>query len=200
MRRARLALLLTAAALIAGCAARPPQPGDAVALSTQEARESTLRAQSDWALQGRLAVSNGKDGGNGQLSWQQQGEQIAFEMRAPVSRQTWRLSAAPGEALLEGLDGGPRRGTDAEALLRSELGWTLPLADLASWVRGLRGEGRARIEFDPDGLPRLIEQRGWLIEYRGWDRSVQPPLPSRVFARRDTQRVRLAIERWDNGR
>lgn len=199
MRQAAKYLFLALIVLLAACAGRPTRSGDDdVALAAQATRERLLAEQADWTVHGRLAVSNGRDGGNGQLTWEQQGEQTRFEMRAPVSRQTWRLVAGPGRARLEGLEGGPREGRDAEALLQSELGWTLPLADLAAWARGMRGRGPARIEFAADGLPRLIEQRGWSIEYRGWDSRTEPPLPSRVFASRGQQRVRLAIERWDS--
>jgi outer membrane lipoprotein LolB len=142
-------------------------------------------------------VSGGGDGGSGQLLWNQAGDATVFEMRAPVSRQTWRLTASPGLVRLDGLDGGPRHGDDAEAMLRSELGWTLPLASLASWVRGMRGEGTAQVRFDAEGLPAIIEQQGWRIEYRAWDRSTHPALPSRVFASRGDHRVRLAVSRWD---
>lgn len=198
MSLATRVLLLGSALLLIACAPQRPRTDASTAMAAQEARELTLAAQPDFSVQGRLAVSNGRDGGNGQLHWRQQGAQVEFELRAPVSRQTWRLTAGPGRAVIEGLEGGPREGREAEALLQRELGWTLPLSNLAAWARGLRGPGRARIEFDPEGLPRLIEQGGWTIEYRGWDRGSEPAMPSRVFASRGQQRVRLAIERWDS--
>jgi outer membrane lipoprotein LolB len=195
------AVVLACVWLLAGCAGRPSlvPAADSAALESQGRREARLAAAPEWGLHGRIAVSGGGDGGSGQLSWRQRADHLAFEMRAPVSRQTWRLTAAPGAVRLDGLDGGPRHGTDAEALLQQELGWTVPLGHLSAWVRGMRGEGTARIGFDAEGLPALIEQHGWRIEYRGWDRSSEPALPTRVFASRGEQRVRLAIARWDRG-
>jgi outer membrane lipoprotein LolB len=184
--------------VVGGCAPqRVLRPADAVRLETQRLRETQLEAQPDWTLHGRLAVSDGRDGGSGQLQWQHRAGQIVFDLRAPVSRQAWRLTAGNGEVILEGLEGGTRMGDDAQQLLRDEIGWDLPLGDLAAWVRGMRGSGQAHIEFDSAGLPALIEQRGWRIEYRGWHRGTEPVLPSRVFASRGEQRVRLAIERWE---
>jgi outer membrane lipoprotein LolB len=196
LTRAALATLVLA--LLAGCAGQPPRRDAAPQeLAVQAEREARLADRDRWTLHGRIAVSGGGDGGSGQLLWTQTGDDTVFEMRAPVSRQTWRLSASPGVVRLDGLDGGARHGDDAETLLRSELGWNLPLSSLASWVRGMRGDGPARVQFDADGLPALIEQHGWRIEYRAWDRSTDPALPSRVFASRGDQRVRLAVSGWD---
>jgi len=186
--------------LLSGCAAERGRPGDAQSLDRQQARERQLSAITDWSLRGRMAVSGGGDGGSGQLHWQQADGRVEFEVRAPVSRQTWRLVIDAGGARIDGLEGGERRGPDAHALLLKTVGWDLPLASLDAWVRGMRASGPARLEFDADGLPTLLEQDGWRVEYRGWDRRQAPPLPSRVFASRDGHRVRLAIESWTQGR
>jgi outer membrane lipoprotein LolB len=198
--RSVAAVLLSLVVLLAGCAGQPRRDASPQDLAQQAAREALLAGQAQWSLEGRIAVSGGGDGGSGQLRWTQAGAETVFEMRAPVSRQTWRLTASPGSVRLDGLDGGPRTGDDAEALLRSELGWNLPLSNLASWVRGMRGPGPARVQLDADGLPAAIEQHGWRIEYRAWDRSTDPALPSRVFASRGDQRVRLAVSHWDLSR
>lgn len=187
-----LVALLLALAACSGPAKRVEhEPG----LAAQSQREAEIGAADDWSLVGRLAVSDGRDGGSGRIEWRQQGERFTIDIRAPVSRRTWRLTGAPGRATLEGLDGGPRFGTDAESLLQREVGWSVPFADLKAWSRGLRGSGRAEIEFDAAALPRQIRQRGWTVEYRGWDAS-DPPLPTRVFASSGPRRVRLVVERW----
>lgn len=192
----RAFFLLAAAALVAGCAAPQRLPADAAALRAQAEREEVLGAEADWGLSGRIAVSNGRDGGSGAIDWTQSGERIRLEVQAPVTRQTWRLDAEPGRARIEGLDGGPRDGSDPTQLVADAVGWTLPVEDLAAWVRGARGRGPAEVEFAADGLPARIRQHGWTVDYRNWDRSRSPALPSRVFAERGDQRVRLVIQAW----
>jgi outer membrane lipoprotein LolB len=194
MPRALRLLLLSA--LLAGCAAPPRVPADAAALRAQAERETALRAVPGWGLAGRIAVSNGRDGGSGAIDWTQVGDGLRLEVQAPVTRQTWRLDAGPGWARIEGLEAGPLEGEDAARLVADAVGWTLPVGDLGAWVRGVRGRGPAEIEFSPDGLPARIRQHGWTVDYREWDRTQSPPLPRRVFAERGDQRVRLVIQAW----
>lgn len=191
----RQIVVLLLVLLLAACAT-PVRRVDGDAFELQQRREQALEAIDAWSLRGRLAVSGGGDGGSGQLSWRNSADRTDFEVRAPVSRQTWRLLVEPGQARIEGLEGGPRIGTDAETLLREEIGWELPLQALSAWVRGMRGPGQARIEFDADGLPAVIEQHGWVVEYRGWHRDRALPMPAKVFASRGDRRVRLVIADW----
>ena len=98
--------------------------------------------------------------------------------------------------MLEGLRDQPVEGTDAGALLDRELGWHLPVAQLTDWVRAARAHGDAKIEFRSDGLPAVIEQDGWKVEYPDYDETHQPPLPRKIFASRGDYRVRLAVSQW----
>lgn len=183
--------------LLAACA--PVRiKGDASMLEAQAAREAALSGQDHWTLTGRLAVSNGRDGGSGSLTWEQDGERYDFTVRAPVTGRSFRLHGGPGGAVLEGLDQGPMRGADAETLMARALGWQVPLRDLRAWVLGLRADsGPAQLGFGADGLPSLLQQDGWKVEYRDWYADRTPALPRKVFAERQPYRVRLSIENWD---
>src|SRR5690606_15987827 len=126
---------------------------------------------------GRLGISNGKDGGSGTFNWVQDGDRYAFELRGPaISGMNFRLIGGPEGALLEGLEHGPLRGPDAEALMRKALGWEVPLRDLRAWVLGTRADsGPAELRFGDNRLPSLLEQDGWAVDYREWDETRQPP-------------------------
>lgn len=191
-------LLLALAASLMACAPVAVRTGGSQAdlLAAQSAREAGLAEQVDWRMAGRLAVSAGGEGGSGRIEWRQRGADFDIRLSAPVTGRSWTLVQQGGDVVLDGLEGGPRRGADAEALLQDATGWRVPVSALAAWARGARAAGPARIEFGPDGLPALIAQQGWTVEYREWDGG-EPARPRRVFARLDAQTsVRLVVESW----
>ena len=189
-----LPLLFVAA--FAGCTQAPVRTAaDATLLAAQSAREAELADDPRWTLVGRLAVDAGGDGGSGRIDWRQFGDDYTIRLSAPVTRKSWVLEKRGGVVVLSGLEGGERRGIDAEAMLAEATGWRIPLAALASWARGARAPGPAHLEFGPDGLPALIAQHGWQVDYREWTPST-PPQPRRVFAARDGASVRLVVEAW----
>lgn len=201
----RVAAVLAATLAVAGCAT-PRIAGPAVptveAEARQAAREAALQTRRDWGFEGRIAVSTAQQGGSGRIEWRQAGPQFDVTLSAPVTRQSWRLSGDARSARLEGLEGGPRTGPDADALLRQATGWDVPIRDLSAWLRGLRAAGSPAVTaFDAGGRLARLSQSGWTITYT-WPSTAagaSDDLPSRIEAIRGPTRVRLAIDRWTDG-
>ncbi|MDQ3038602.1 MAG: lipoprotein insertase outer membrane protein LolB [Pseudomonadota bacterium] len=185
--------------------------GDAqvrVAMQAQQVRVAALglaAGQCDvpaWAMSGRVALSNGKDGGSGRIEWNQGAGRTEVTLSAPVTRQSWTLTADAGGVTLEGVAGGSRRGADPGQLLREFTGWEIPVAALGCWLRGAPANtdemGQARAEFGPDARLLRIEQGGWLIDYTNWQRDPVSgvELPTRINAQQAANRVRLVVDRW----
>lgn len=189
------ALLALSALLLGACARVPSRPASGGGAEGQAAREASLRAVAAWSFAGRVAIDHAGQAGNARIAWTQRGEDFDITLSAPVTRQSWRLVRASGRARIEGMDGGVREGADAEALLLASTGWRIPVDSLAAWVRGARASAAAQVEYSPAGLPSVLVEDGWTVEYRAWGEGA-PPLPTRLFARREGSSVRLAIERW----
>lgn len=202
--RLRLAGLLPALILLASCAtgpARPPAPAVPAeqAQRHQEQRRQALEAVDAWSLLGRVAISNGQRGGSGRLEWSQQPDGFRVALSAPVTRQSWSLASAPGGGVvLEGIEGGTRRGPDPRLLLREATGWEIPLQELAWWVRGLETPGASGIEYGADGYLQRMLASGWTIEYQEWQPAQAgfPAMPRRLQAERGQARVRLVVDGW----
>lgn len=194
---------------LSACASRgpalPSQPtmqdpeALAAAQAAQATREAWLRGHASWSFEARVAVSQAGKGGSGRLDWQQQAGRYTAQLSAPVTRQSWRLSADGDGALLEGLAGGPRQGGDADLLLREATGWDIPVHTLSDWARGIASEGRA--EFSANGQLQSLEQAGWQIRYGEWQAGQDdaPAMPRRIEAQRGDSKVRLIVDHWEFG-
>jgi len=197
-------LSLASLVLLAACAPTRPtthHEGTIVTMGQQEQRERALADTSHWTIQGKLSVASDKDSGSGTLTWKQDGDRYDFTIRGPITGRSFRLTGGPDGAQLEGLDGGTRRGPDAETLMADAVGWQIPMAELKRWVLGLRADtGPADIRFGDDQLPSQLVQDGWTVDYKAWDATHSPAMPSKVFAEKPPFKVRLAIESWQLGK
>lgn len=219
MKAAVRYLGLLAAVLLAGCVSQSVRAPDTVVLSgpaleAAEAgvrmREAMLAAAGPVAFNGRVALSNGSDGGSGRLEWWQSGGEYRVMLRAPVTRQGWSLAAGPDGARIDGLDGGPLQGPDAMLLLYEATGMQVPVGAMAAWAAATRADpaqfGPAQMEFSAEGRLVRLRQGGWTIDYVRWQpvqadgpEAAAAALPARVDAVRGEARVRLMVDEWTLG-
>src|SRR5258708_10379492 len=94
------------------------------------------------------------------------------------------------------------RAADAEALTEQVLGFRLPLAGLADWVRARpapsrTGDAPAKIQKSSDGRMQNLEQQGWKIEYQEYAEGGAEALPSRLRLTYPGIELRLVISRWN---
>jgi outer membrane lipoprotein LolB len=199
---------LALALSLAACAVQPvhespPSPATAAQIQGQARRAAVLSAHSRWAMQGRVALSNGRQGGSGRIDWQQEGATYSVSLSAPITRQSWRLDSDGRSARLEGLEDGPREGADAEALLRDATGWVVPVSALGAWMRGTAAPELppAELAFDAQGRLAELRQAGWVIDYSDWrsQAALGLELPHRLNAAQGDARVRLVIDAWQDG-
>lgn len=213
VRAARPTSLAIACLLLAACTttSRTAPP---ITVADAEPRQSAHEAAvglarrdcsaPGWRLEGRVAVSNGKDGGSGRIDWTQGDGRYEIVLSAPVTRQGWRLTGGQGVATMDGLEGGPRSGPDADALLREATRWDIPVAALGCWIRGARADadrfGTATLAFNAgaDGRLARLVQDGWTIDYTAWQpaTAIAPALPQRLVATRGEARVRVIVDAW----
>jgi len=159
--------------LLAACAPAPLvlRPGTGAERAAQARRAQVLAQLPVWRASGRIGVADAQQGGSGGFDWAQDGASFNFTLTAPITGRSFRLQSGPDGACLSGLKPQPVCAFDAAGLLRTELGWELPLRELRAWVLGMAAPGSAsRMQYGLDGLPAQLQQDGWVIQYRSWDR------------------------------
>lgn len=155
-----------------------------------------------WVMSGRVALSNGKDGGSGRIEWTQGAGRTQVTLSAPVTRQSWTLTADANGVALDGVANGPLRGSNAGQLLRESTGWEIPVEALGCWLRGAPADvdpmGAAKAMYGHDRHLLRLVQGGWVIDYTNWqlDPASGVDLPTRINAEQANNRVRLVVDRW----
>lgn len=186
--------LVVSCILLAGCAAPGGVQQDVA--ETQAERERRILDREHWALRGRIAVSDGQDGGSARVNWEAGPEHYELWIYAPLAQGTWRLEGGPASAVLTGPKGS-FRGDDAQALLERHLGWHLPVAGLRHWVRGLRAPGPVEsAEYDGRGRLASLKQQGWVVTYTDWSRYPEFDMPRRIEAEFPPYSVKLVVQDW----
>ncbi len=198
--RSRRTFLLGASALAlnACVVSRPRLP--AVALDTAlSAHEQRVLPLEDFQLQGRVALSDGRDGGSGRLRWQQGGQQLQVQFDTGLAGRSFKLRHGPDGATLVDNKGERLQHEDVDRLLREAWGIEVPVHALSYWMRGARQPGHSGlIKLDGADLPLQLTQHGWQVDYLSWQapNGAVPALPTKLYAQRGEQTVRLVVQRW----
>lgn len=192
-----LAALLVCALAACGTV-RPLDEEQAARQPLYEQRLARLGPLEDWTLEGRLAVSDDRDGGSGYLNWRQESGTSRMDFHGALGRGAWRLEAGPHGAELEFADGRVFRADSIDALLRSQVGWQVPVDELSWWIRGLAAPGKVeRNALDEAGRLSRLEQFGWTIEYGRYGAVGGETMPVKLTARQAGRSVKLAVRKWD---
>ena len=194
----RLACGMVATALLAGCAwmAAPQRPAV---------------PDAGFALEGRVAVRYGSENLSGRIAWTHERSDRGLPGQAddktrddiglasPLGNQLARLLRDATGVTLTDSNQQIFRAADAESLTEQRLGWRLPLAGLADWVRGRASGGvAAEVQRDAAGRIGMLAQSDWRIEYSYEDDLAR--LPKRLIMQylkaAEPLEIRLVIERW----
>jgi outer membrane lipoprotein LolB len=146
----------------------------------------------EFDLAGRLAVRYGNEAFSGNLAWRHAGGSDEMLITSPLGAGVARLVRQGDAIVLSTAEPREYRGSDAEALTQEVLGFRVPVAGLADWVRGKAGGGATNVQRGDDGRLRSLEQGGWRIEYLEY----QGELPSRMRLSTPGIELRLAISQW----
>jgi outer membrane lipoprotein LolB len=147
----------------------------------------------EFDLTGRLAARYGNEAFSGNLAWRHARSSDEMLITSMLGAGVAQIVRDKGSVILTTAEMREYRAADAETLTEEVLGFRLPLAGLADWVRGRASDpSLAKAERGPEGRLRSLEERGWKIDYLEY----QGELPSRMRLTYQDIELRLAISRW----
>ena len=144
-------------------------------------------------LSGRLAARYGAESFSGNLAWRHAERADEMLITTPLGQGVARIVREGDTVIVSTAEPKEYRANDAESLTEQVLGFRLPLAGLADWVRARPSGGAAfKEEKSPDGRLQSLEQNGWKIEYQEYDGE----RPKRLRLAYPGIELRLAISQW----
>lgn len=194
----RLAVAITFMLMVTACAPlwQEQRPAD----SLWQLRYQALVQLDQWQLQGRTAITQGKEGWNAGLRWQENRGTYQIKIEGPFSQGGITLDGDMSTAELIMADGQKISAADPEILIKEALGIQLPVSALRDWVRGIPyvAIDIDRLELDAKGQITHLIQQGWDISFLKYVPFNGHTLPAKIFIRNQDLSFRLAVTRWDN--
>ena len=202
MTGSRITAILACAlvALVLQACSTVPTSGQDERLARHEIRKTDLDGIEHWAIEARLAVKDGSDGGSGKLHWREGVDRRRMEFHGALGRGAWRLESTAGGAELELADGRLYQAGSVGELVRDQLGWSIPVEALSWWVLGLEAPGSFESRsLEENGVLLALSQQGWEIEFDRYREVDGIDMPHKMTARRADKSVKLAVRQWTLG-
>lgn len=193
--------LLVLTSLLTGCISlQAPKPSTSFQAQTSAERNLALKQIQCWTLRGALSISSA------------QGSQIAHYTWSQKNQSQWRIKLASSLNVYQvqlqrqgnhyTLISDPQHSLHAsspEALMQQTLGYSLPVAPLGYWIRGLAAPGNHQAQWDEYGHLKQLKQQGWTVSFLNYAHQGKVDLPHLIQLQHQKQQIRLklVIKQWD---
>lgn len=150
-----------------------------------------------WQINGKVGIRSPRESGSATLFWLQRQDYFDIRLAGPMGRGAARLTGRPGAVSLDAANQGQFKAESAEALLQQQLGWSLPVAHLFWWIRGLPAEdSKSRLTLDSESRLASLEQDDWHVEYLSYVEQNGYWLPERMKLHGANLDITLVIKDW----
>jgi outer membrane lipoprotein LolB len=194
-------LMLMVILLVSGCSSVPDQKQETVkpdnAQQAWEARQAKFARMKSWKLDGRVGLQHQQESWTFNISWlQRDGNNYAMNIKNPLTGGVVAyLQSTQQGVTLKASDGQVYRDTDAENLLKAQMGVTLPLKGMRYWVRGMASPDypNNQLALDNYGRAASMQQAGWTIRYTKYPSQSPVALPDKMTLTHQTEKTKVKV-------
>ena len=186
--------------LVASCAEVPVSaPSREPGAQSWEVRRQAIDGLRRWSLYGRVAIQTERDGWSASLRWIQREGHDYLRLVGPLGQGTYELERHPRSLVVRTADNRILKSEDPDTLMRENLGWSIPVAGLHYWVRGIPDPKSPITGLKLDDQARMTElsQQGWTISVLGYTQEGDLELPAKLFLYNPRLKVRLIVQQWE---
>jgi len=174
---------------------KPPDTPEAL----WQLRSEKLATLDNWAIKGRTAITQDKEGWNAGISWSEQQDKFEMHLTGPFAQGGVKLNGDEQQVVLA-LDNGQKViASTPEVLLEEHLGVRMPVSALRDWVRGLPDKKQKvdKMELDIEGRITYLKQQEWEVEILRYVPFEDYFMPAKIFIKHPKLNLRLVIRDWD---
>lgn len=149
-----------------------------------------------WQISGRVGIITTQEGQTVSYRWIQDGKRYFIQFIGPLGSGT-TLTGYPSGVKLKNQEGRVFTGHNPEALLRAQVGWTIPVSNLYYWIRGESAPNvSAKAQYDEQHHLVDLTQQGWHIQYQDYTPVDGFDLPRRINLTQKNVKVKIFINKW----
>lgn len=165
-----------------------------------QARHEALATIHGWTLNGGIAIRHNSDAWSANVHVQQSAiNQYRIDFIAPLGAGTLRLIGTPELVTFLNEKGQKSTAHSAEALIKKQMGWTLPVTNMYYWLRGIPApDFPAKKFFDNVHHLTRLTQQGWTIRFERYTAVGKFDLPSKIIMKRQGLVIKMIINTWRN--
>ena len=175
--------VLILALMITGCATQRA-PEDAMRYRAP----LDLEVASTWMLEGKIGIKSSEGGANMSFIWRQGPDEYEITLTGALGSGVASLIGNASGVTLSLPDGEKHQSADINELLKNQLGYPIPVAQLHYWVRGIPDP---QVFYSQNSAG--FSQQGWQVSYRKFDSKG----PVHVQIVQGSTRVKLVALKWE---
>jgi len=161
-------------------------------------RQTALNNMRTFHIKGKIGIQTPDDSGSATVNWQQNQDQFMLSLSGAIGGDQLIIRGTPGHVTLQTPEGKIFTATSAEALLKQQWHWDLPISNLKYWIRGIPVPNHPyQSQFDTAHRLTSLQQDGSTVEYLAYQNSGALDLPTKITITSPPVKTKIIIYEWN---
>lgn len=187
-----LTILLVSISL-SGCATFKKQKEKSI---DHLSRIQNLSEINKWKLQGRIGVTGKDQRGSANIIWSQDKNKYDMKIIAPVGTKKIMINGDLDHITLKSSSGDNLSSNTPTQTIYDNLGWYLPIDNLAYWVKGIPNNIQKYKWLPSDGNKLVFSQSHWKISFSLSEENKYNSLPRLIVIENNQTKIKISVNKW----